>query len=219
MNKNFLIVIHGLGVNDEQFELQVQEYMKIFNITEPEYVFAPILDQEKIGTLLEVTELYWEALTAQLFSIQNRNIIVIGISHGGRIGTILMSYFIKNKLPNRKILITLASPLKGTMILTYGSKVKLTRKYLISKLGEDLYEELQSDSEMTKYIRKVTKYLASSGVEIFRVGGKNDLIVNPVSTTFYTGENHIIIPYQNHSQLFMHPQTLAYLETISESLS
>lgn len=218
--RRLLIIIHGLGVQVNEFTCHVTSYIKIFQlINGQDYAFAPIIEQENRGDLYAVSGLYLEQAKSVLEHVDdNTEIIMIGISNGGRISTKLMQSFVRQQLGGRKILITLASPLKGTGIVKYASKISALYNLLVNKIGNELVQGLTPGSIEVNDIENATNELKANGVNVFRVGGSNDLIVNPPSTTYFEGENHIIIKGADHGTIFGHPQTLNFLTFINTQL-
>lgn len=213
--RRIMIVIHGLSPNVNEFTCHVSTYKNIFQLQEGiDYLVAPIIQEENQGNLTAVTNLFIQAIPISNLDFMS-DIIIIALSNGGRIATLLTEFLVRNQIGSQKILITLASPLKGTNIVAYASKIPITQKALISKLGIELYQELIPGSEETIHIQEVTKFLKQNGVWIYRVGGNNDLIVNPPTTTYFTGEDHILIFGADHGTIFGHPITLQYLIQIA----
>lgn len=209
--RRLLIVIHGLDANLAHFTHIVNKFQYIVNA---DYVYAPYFKQENAGNLYKVTS---DNFNEEIIKIQDKltndsEIIIIGLSNGGRIAMMLAKILAKMlaKMLVEKvniIVFTIATPLKGSNIVKY-----LPKSLAIKKLGIDLYNELTSNSidnnELIKTFKSLNNY---NNIKVYHIVGENDQIVNPPTNAYFEENEYIMLSGLDHASLFDNQETLKFI--------
>lgn len=182
-NNTLFVILHGINEKEMTFRIYLSHICA--GIPDRVDVYAPMIKQHHNGRLFSYSSKVLEEVGRWKEEHRDGNIVLLGLSNGGRIASYIESRLDEPRVDKIKV-ITVGSPLKGTDVLNY------IPSYIAKmKVGVHAYDEFYTGFSYYKEGERYVHFASST-----------DQFVFPVSKTSFEKESIVLDGYGHTSLPF-----------------